>query len=177
MSGFPNLPEDDYVSFVQRIARVVARRTGRMGSDFDDLVGAGTVGLVEALHRYDPARTASFKTFASYRVRGAMLDYLRSLDPLGRRRRERVKRDGLPQPVIPVGENAARDIPAVVPDADHQIWAHELLTRVPRSDQRLLRDLYWDGQLHREIGIRLRVTPGRVSQLHSRALERLRDAA
>jgi RNA polymerase sigma factor for flagellar operon FliA len=50
-----------------------------------DLVGYGWVGLMEAYQRCDPNMgPAEFEAYASYRVRGAMLDYLRSLDPMTR---------------------------------------------------------------------------------------------
>ena len=51
---------------------------------FEDLVSAGITGLIEAADRYDGSRNIQFKTLAEHRIRGAMLDYLRSLDPLPR---------------------------------------------------------------------------------------------
>jgi len=50
----------------------------------EDLVSAGIVGLVDAYHRFDSRRKVKFKTFAEWRIRGGMLDYLRQLDPLRR---------------------------------------------------------------------------------------------
>ncbi|AFT71651.1 RNA polymerase sigma factor [Alloalcanivorax dieselolei B5] len=52
--------------------------------ELDDLIQAGTVGLLDALRRYDPNAGASFSTFASQRIRGAMIDELRSRDWLPR---------------------------------------------------------------------------------------------
>lgn len=60
----------------------------------EDLEGAGLVGLVEALNAYDPAGGASFMTFAYLRVRGAIVDYLRSLDVLSLDKRKRVAEAG-----------------------------------------------------------------------------------
>ncbi|WP_250459688.1 RNA polymerase sigma factor FliA [Microbulbifer litoralis] len=54
------------------------------GIDLDDLIQAGTVGLLDALQRFDPNAGASFSTFASQRIRGAMIDELRSRDWLPR---------------------------------------------------------------------------------------------
>lgn len=48
--------------------------------DVDDLTHAGVIGFLDALDRYDPARKARFKTYAEFRIRGAMLDEIRSLD-------------------------------------------------------------------------------------------------
>jgi RNA polymerase sigma factor FliA len=50
----------------------------------EDLVSAGVTGLIEATDRYDPRRKVKLKTLAEHRIRGAMLDYLRKLDPLPR---------------------------------------------------------------------------------------------
>jgi RNA polymerase sigma factor for flagellar operon FliA len=60
----------------------------------EDLEGAGLVGLVEALDGYDPARGVRFMTFAYLRVRGAVIDYLRSLDVLSLDKRRRVAEAG-----------------------------------------------------------------------------------
>jgi RNA polymerase sigma factor for flagellar operon FliA len=53
-----------------------------------DLVGYGVIGLLEAFDRYERAFGVDFSTFADYRIRGAMLDALRSADNSTRRRRE-----------------------------------------------------------------------------------------
>lgn len=46
----------------------------------EDLVQAGVVGLIDALHKYDPSRNAQLGTYARFRIRGAILDSLRALD-------------------------------------------------------------------------------------------------
>ncbi|SDK94229.1 RNA polymerase sigma factor for flagellar operon FliA [Modicisalibacter muralis] len=48
--------------------------------DLDDLIQAGMVGLLDALGRYDSTQGASFTTYASQRIRGSMIDELRSRD-------------------------------------------------------------------------------------------------
>lgn len=48
--------------------------------ELDDLIQAGTIGLLDAMKRYDPTQGVSFATFANQRIRGAMLDELRSRD-------------------------------------------------------------------------------------------------
>src|SRR5947207_15579345 len=69
---------EQHLSLVQAIAAKLKRTLGR-SIDFDDLVGYGTKGLLEAAQRFDPTQGASFSTFAYYRVRGAMLDGLRTM--------------------------------------------------------------------------------------------------
>ncbi len=46
----------------------------------DDLISVGVIGLLDAIERYDPARHANIKTYAEYRIKGAMLDELRSAE-------------------------------------------------------------------------------------------------
>src|SRR5205085_8666552 len=59
--------------------------------DRDDLVGAGVVGLLDAVDKYDPTRGVLFRTYAELRVRGAMLDSLRALDWVPRSLRRRAR--------------------------------------------------------------------------------------
>jgi RNA polymerase sigma factor for flagellar operon FliA len=59
--------------------------------DRDDLIGAGVMGLLDAVDKFDPARGVQFKTYAELRVRGAMLDSLRSLEWVPRSLRQRAR--------------------------------------------------------------------------------------
>ncbi|MCH2172732.1 sigma-70 family RNA polymerase sigma factor [Myxococcota bacterium] len=65
---------EEHLDLTKRIAgRLYANRSDGL-AEFDDYVHYGTVGLLEALDRYDPTRGASFSTFAGYRIRGAILN-------------------------------------------------------------------------------------------------------
>jgi len=79
---------EKHQQLVERTARRLVWRTG-MQSAYDDLWSAGALALLEAARRYDPAKGATFATFAEHRVRGAMIDELRSMDHLPRRLRNR----------------------------------------------------------------------------------------
>lgn len=48
--------------------------------EMEDLISAGVVGLMDAMQKFDPAKKVQFRTYAQFRVRGAMLDSLRALD-------------------------------------------------------------------------------------------------
>ena len=74
---------EGYLPFVRKIASRMARRLPQ-SVDIEDLVGAGTVGLMEALSRFDNSGGRSFETYAEFRIKGAMLDELRRNDPLSR---------------------------------------------------------------------------------------------
>jgi RNA polymerase sigma factor for flagellar operon FliA len=68
----------EHLPLVQAIARRLKKQiTARI--DFDDLIGYGSKGLIEAAERFDPQHGVAFSTFAYYRVRGAMLDGLRTM--------------------------------------------------------------------------------------------------
>jgi RNA polymerase sigma factor for flagellar operon FliA len=60
------------------------------GVDVDNLVSAGTLGLVEAANKFDPERGVKFESFAAWRVRGAMLDELRRNCPVPQQLLERI---------------------------------------------------------------------------------------
>lgn len=66
-------------------------RTAGVEVELDTLIQEGAIGLLEAGHRYNPLAGTQFSTFASPRIRGAIEDYLRQLDPLPQRTRQRVK--------------------------------------------------------------------------------------
>lgn len=60
--------------------------------DRDDLVSAGTFGMMDAIAAYDPERGVKFETFCVQRVQGAMLDELRSMDWVPRKVRSRASK-------------------------------------------------------------------------------------
>lgn len=84
---------DRYLRKVLLIARRIA---DRLPSDsaigVDDLAGWGAIGLLEAFDRFDPEQNIKFSTFAEYRIRGSMVDALRTHDSFSRRRRQLAKR-------------------------------------------------------------------------------------
>ncbi len=93
-----NKPGQIREQLIRRYAYIVNWVIGRFPyietADFDreDLLGYGTIGLIEAVDRFNPQQKCSFETFAINRVRGEILDFLRSRDFLSRTGRTRVKR-------------------------------------------------------------------------------------
>jgi len=212
-----------------RLVRHVVRRMAmRIPSHvpLDDLVAAGTEGLLRAAERFDESRGVAFSTFAGCSIRGAVLDALREMDPLARPTRQRVSRVeraeaelaetwgdhvptealaeemGLSRAEVEDALQMRRASSFVSLDEDRgegtlgQILAdpsatdaagrllleeargivHDEITRLPESDRRVLVLYYGDELLLREIADILGVTEGRVSQIHKRAIERLRAA-
>jgi RNA polymerase sigma factor FliA len=74
------------------VAPIAGRLVARLPSHIaaDDLIGAGMVGLIDAVDRYDAGKGCSLKTYSGLRIRGAMVDELRSQDWVPRT----VHRDG-----------------------------------------------------------------------------------
>ena len=68
-----------HLPLVHRVVqRLAARKPPHV--ELDDLVSWGIVGLLDAIGKYDPRKEAAFSTYAQFRIRGAILDHLRSLD-------------------------------------------------------------------------------------------------
>ena len=69
----------EYAPLIKYIAQRLACRLPASVC-LDDLISAGVIGLMDAIAKYDPTRATTFKTYAEWRIRGAMLDDLRELD-------------------------------------------------------------------------------------------------
>src|SRR5438876_3301770 len=72
-----------FFPYIEKVARRLARRLPAH-VEIDDLISSGVIGLMEAAERFDPKRVDRFEAFAEFRIRGAMLDDLRSRDTLSR---------------------------------------------------------------------------------------------
>jgi RNA polymerase sigma factor FliA len=81
----------DYSPLVRFVAHKIAIKTPP-NIEFDDLISSGVIGLIDAIEKYDPTRNNKFKTYAEFRIRGAILDNLRAQDWVPRSVREQVKR-------------------------------------------------------------------------------------
>jgi len=214
----------EHLPLVRKVARRLAHRLPPH-VEMDELVSWGLGGLLEAIQRFDPDHQASFETYAHLRIRGAILDRLRALDPQGRgvRRRQRrieeayrsveartgrAARDeevadvlgvGVAQLGEMLGEVGTRGIGGFEewgdpPPPPEEIASHahadpaNVLLQLERLEavshaieglpekERLVVALYYrEGITMREVGAVLDVTESRVSQIHTRAMLRLRS--
>ncbi len=80
----------EYAPLIKYIAQKIAVRLPS-NIEFDDLVSSGVIGLMDAIDKYDPTRDNKFKTYAEFRIRGAILDELRAQDWVPRSIREKAK--------------------------------------------------------------------------------------
>jgi len=88
------LHDNEFIRQYEPFVRGIAKHTSlqlEIDGDLEDLVAAGFEGLLEARRRFDPARGVAFKSFAYYRVRGAVIDAVRQNAYLPRRAYARMK--------------------------------------------------------------------------------------
>ena len=99
--------------------------------ELDDLISAGVVGLMAAVDNFDPSHNASLKTYAEYKIRGAILDSIRGLDGVPTHRRKHVKQV---QAAISAAEQRLKRSPSEeeiaaelgLPIAEYQQWVLDL---------------------------------------------------
>jgi len=80
-----------YAPMVRKIAGILISRLPA-SIELDDLIQVGIIGLIDAARQFDPSQGVLFETFASQRVRGAMLDELRREDWMPRQTRRHTKK-------------------------------------------------------------------------------------
>ncbi len=89
----PQLRERLILQYAPLVKYVIGRVALALPStlDFDDLLQFGMIGLIKALERFDPSIGTKFETFAIPRIRGSIIDELRSLDVIPRSTRQRMR--------------------------------------------------------------------------------------
>ena len=198
--------------------------------EVDDLISVGVLGLMDAITKYDSSRGAKFKTYAEFRVRGAILDELRSMDWVPRSIRQKASQvdkvvQGLQAKLRRTPEdeevaqemglsldqfhetlNETKSIPifsledlgiakesgdqqslldclAGKADADPQtqvrlVELKEIIAKaidaLPEKERLMVSLYYYEELTMKEIGAVLDITESRVSQIHSKAVYRLR---
>jgi RNA polymerase sigma factor FliA len=80
----------EHLGLVHHVARQMSRSLS-VDADFDELVSAGSMGLMNALDTFDASRGLAFSTFAAPRIRGAILDELRRQDHVPRSIRRKTR--------------------------------------------------------------------------------------
>lgn len=198
--------------------------------EVDDLISVGVLGLMDAISKYDSSRGAKFKTYAEFRVRGAILDELRAMDWVPRSIRQKAssvdkvvqslqvklsrspedqevaKEMGISLEQFHATLNETKSIPvfslddlgiakdsgeqqslldclAGKADADPQtqirlIELKEIIAKaidtLPEKERLMVSLYYYEELTMKEIGAVLEITESRVSQIHSKAVYRLR---
>lgn len=79
----------EQLNLVDIVARQLLRSM-RVPVELDDLLSAGREGLLDAARRFDPSHSVPFRSYANYRVKGAIIDQVRQMAPMPRRAYERL---------------------------------------------------------------------------------------
>ena len=104
------LREQLIIEYSQLVKLVAGRLSMYLGYnvEYDDLVSYGIFGLIDAIDKFDMAKNVKFETYASLRIRGAILDQIRKMDWIPRtvRQRQRKIDDAIKQVEMQTGKNA-----------------------------------------------------------------------
>ncbi|NVL89379.1 MAG: FliA/WhiG family RNA polymerase sigma factor [Desulfobacterales bacterium] len=228
--------ESERDALVTRYAPLVKFLANRMAIrlppsvSVDDLISAGIMGLLDAIEKFDPGREVKFKTYAEFRIKGAILDELRSMDWIPRSIRKKVRemerainaveqRLSRPAEDSEIAEQMGIDLEAYYDtldkargidllSLDRNIDSHKdnpeskrsyknlirgdydpgdhVMTRelneviangireLAEKEQLVLSLYYYNGLTLKEIGEVMGLTESRISQIHTKAVIRLR---
>src|SRR3989338_3429203 len=78
----PSQQVEAYIPLVHSIAAMISGKGLPPNIDYNDLVSDGMIGLMKAWDNFDPKRGVKFETYASYRIRGEILDGLKYYNPV-----------------------------------------------------------------------------------------------
>lgn len=189
----PTLTREELTLYMPLVHQVVARVLRKLPPNVlrDDLVAAGSFGLIDAL-RKSVDRGPAFDWYARIRIRGAVVDELRSQDWLTRRARTRATKaqalgeaggasvvgfDDLPESQAHafVDESIASPQDQVEKRMDRALL-ERAVGLLPEREANIVGWHYFEDVPFKAIASRLGVSEPRVSQLHARAMGRLRSA-
>ena len=159
-------------------ARRIHRRVFRW-VEFDDLVQEGCIGVLQAAERYVEGKARTFGDFANRRIRGAMYDYLRRSIPGGRNHGGEFVLESLATPIfedVTLGDTL-RSTSNPEADAMRSETAQHVrlaLDELPRRTQYILRKVHGQEERQSDVARELNICQGRVSQIRTRAFEKLR---
>jgi RNA polymerase sigma factor for flagellar operon FliA len=223
--------------FIKQYAPLVKYVAGKLAVgmpanvEFDDLVGFGVFGLLDAIEKFEPEKNVKFKTYAVTRIRGAIFDELRSIDRVPRSVRQTAReveeaigtleaqlgRSATDQEIassmgidqkeyqkilmkisgtsilslsdvwftgdendkVSIGDSieapASLNPDVIVEKDEIRRVIVEAISELPDKEKKILVLYYYEDLTLKEIGQVLEVTESRVSQLHTKAILRLRS--
>jgi len=218
-----------YMPLIKLVANRIIRKLPPQ-IELNDLINSGVMGLIDAIEKYDPARDIKFETYAEFRIRGAILDELRSLDWVPRSVRQKIhelqramekienerKREATDAELakelgvslddyhdlvskasgvnllsfddLGYNKSSAQRRSALEyykePHSENLISLLNLkdvrdiiagaIDALPKNERFVISMYYYDELTMKEIGLVLGITESRVSQIHNKAIIRLR---
>ena len=224
----PDLREKIIIEYAGLVKVVAGRLSIYLGYnvEYDDLVGYGTFGLIDAIDKYDFDKGVKFETYASLRIRGAILDQIRKMDWIPRTLRQKQKKVDAAYKKIELetgrpatDEEIARELEITLDELDD--WQNQTkvsnlislddymeqgetkveiassedyvqpekvveqqalkqilldaLEMLTEKEKKVIVFYYYEELTLKEISSILEVTESRVSQLHTKALQKLRN--
>ena len=224
----PQLREQLIIEYSQLVKLVAGRLSMYLGYnvEYEDLVSYGIFGLIDAIDKFDLTKNVKFETYASLRIRGAILDQIRKMDWIPRTVRQRQRKmdeaikiiemrtgktatdeelaqelglsldelcnwqsqlkvtnvvslnefeENGPEPVIDQSHQSRFSRPEeVVEEAELKQTLTESLDVLTEKERRVIELYYYEELTLKEISKVLEVSESRVSQLHTKALNKMR---
>lgn len=137
-----------------------------------DMIQEGTLGLIEAVERFDHARGIRFSTFATYRIRGCVLNALRRLRP----REYSLDTEGQGEATLAASLPDPQTEAALLSIEDDALFAQvrDAIERLPERQRAILRATYLEARQPRSVASELRISLSHFYRLHKDAVEGLR---
>lgn len=212
-----------------QLVKLVAGRLGMYlgyNVEYDDLVSYGIFGLIDAIDKFDTSKNVKFETYASLRIRGAILDQIRKMDWIPRSVRQRQRKideamkqiemrtgktatdeeiakelgvsdeelvnwqsqlkvtnlvslsefdeQGQEPAIEPTSKNRFAQPEEVVEEAELKVKLAESLEILTEKERRVIELYYYEDLTLKEISMILEVSESRISQLHTKALAKMR---
>ena len=224
----PELREQIILEYAPLVKVVAGRLSMYLGYnvEYDDLVGYGIFGLIDAIDKYDAGKDVKFETYASLRIRGSILDQIRKMDWIPRTVRQKQKKldEAVKQVEMRTGKNASDEEIAVeigISEDELAVWQSQLkvtnivslneyveqgsepvmdarnnshfiqpeeqiqkdelkkvlkdtLELLTEKERKVIELYYYEELTLKEISKVLGVTESRISQLHTKALLKMR---
>ena len=224
----PELREKIILEYAQLVKVVAGRLSMYLGYnvEYDDLVSYGIFGLIDAIDKFDLNKDVKFETYASLRIRGAILDQIRKMDWIPRTVRQKQKKidEAIKQIEMRTGKNALDEEIADelgLSEGELSIWQSQLkvtnvvslnefleqgsepvmdarqnshfiqpedlvqenelkkvlqdaLELLTEKEKKVILLYYYEDLTLKEISQILEVSESRVSQLHTKALQKMR---
>lgn len=220
------IKEELIITYISLVKIISGRLYNYYGAniEYDDLVGYGILGLIDAIEKYDYTKNIKFETYASIRIRGAIIDEIRNLDWIPRSIRKKSKQlkdattklesefgrepsiselakelDKTPQEmekliqetniynVVSLEDELADNLKIQIEDKTIEINPEGSLVKkdtieilkgcidnLKEKEQLVINLYYYEELTYKEIGKILEISESRVSQIHSKAIEKMK---
>lgn len=199
---------EKYLPVAKRLAASIYASRPTNNIDFGDYLHLAYVGLLEAMQRYRHDSEAQFATYATYRIRGSILNGLPQMTEVGNHinymkqlRRDRIRSlaaEGVPKEnfkamldmIVNLALTVQLDTLTLEPSTESEAVSpyasfmyeelqsrlKDVLALLPPREQNIINWHYFQQISFEEIAVMLGLTKGRISQLHKRSLETIRQA-